>query len=332
MDWQSSPCSNRILPLAHSSQSHGPRFPLRRHFPFLTANVETCHRRSHKLAIISSIRGGAGVRVFSFFFPWLANRFCSIPGPPHPLSQIFLPTLRQFFHSQRPPCLRESRRAFGWLFNRSVESLGNRAIDGEAGASKCLSTGAGDQAVLHEGKNLKLFAHLTAETVINGVLGPFKQLRVPSRTVIERDCRDSPKHIVRSGTVVQIRRQSLPLWIVAAFGPVCPNENPLDRTGEAVIASELKLLHQRRKRIMFDGRSQRNARVHRDVPNGPAKAEPIDQIYGHGLVDRIDGHDFVVNPRVVHVPIGETDLAGVDTKCHDRRVVYHASRVSDWPE
>jgi len=30
------------------------------------------------------------------------------------------------------------------------------------------------QAVLHEGKNLKLFAHLTTETVLDCVFGPFK--------------------------------------------------------------------------------------------------------------------------------------------------------------
>jgi len=32
------------------------------------------------------------------------------------------------------------------------------------------------QAVLHESKNLELFAHLTAETVLDCVFCPFKQL------------------------------------------------------------------------------------------------------------------------------------------------------------
>src|ERR1700719_3697187 len=97
----------------------------------------------------------------------------------------------------------------------SVQALSNRAVDGEAGTPKWCSTRPGDQAVLHEGKNLELFAHLTAETVLDCVFCPLKQLGVPSWAVIQRDRRDSTQDIVGAVTICQIRRQALPLRIVA---------------------------------------------------------------------------------------------------------------------
>ena len=117
---------------------------------------------------------------------------------------------------KRPPS-RLGRRAFlGLMWRGSVESLGNRAVDGEAGTAKWFSTRAGDQTILHEGKKLKLFPHLSAETVLDGIFGPFKQLGIPSGAVIQRDRGDSSEDIVGAVTISQIRRQALPLRIVAA--------------------------------------------------------------------------------------------------------------------
>src|SRR6267142_551129 len=97
----------------------------------------------------------------------------------------------------------------------SVETLSNRAVDGEAGTPKWFSTRPSDQTVLHEGENLKLFAHLTTEAIRDCVFCPFKQLGIPRRAVIQRDCRDPAKDIVRAVTISQIRRQTLPLGVIA---------------------------------------------------------------------------------------------------------------------
>jgi hypothetical protein len=92
----------------------------------------------------------------------------------------------------------------------SVETLSNWAVDGEPGAPKWSPTRAGDQAVLHEGENLELLAHLAAKAVVDCVFCPLKQLRVPSWAVIQRDRRDSTEDVVGSGAISQIRRQALP--------------------------------------------------------------------------------------------------------------------------
>jgi len=56
----------------------------------------------------------------------------------------------------------------------SVESLNDRTIDREPGAPEWFASRAGDQAVLHEGKNLKFFAHLTPKTLVDGIRSPLK--------------------------------------------------------------------------------------------------------------------------------------------------------------
>src|SRR5580704_9800811 len=141
----------------------------------------------------------------------------------------------------------------------SVQPLSDRAVDGEAGAPKWYSARAGDQAVLHEGKNLELFAYLATEAVVDCVLCPFEELGVPSRAVIQRDRWNSTEDVVGAVTIRQIRRQALPLRIVAPsrLGAVRANENSLDRAGEAVIAAQMELRHQRSKGVVLDGRTQR---------------------------------------------------------------------------
>src|SRR5882724_1677434 len=87
---------------------------------------------------------------------------------------------------------------------RSVEALNDRTIDGEARAPEGFTTWTGDQAILHEGENLELFTYLTPEALVDGVLGPFEQLGVPVRAVIERDGWDPTQDIVRPKAVSQI--------------------------------------------------------------------------------------------------------------------------------
>jgi len=97
----------------------------------------------------------------------------------------------------------------------SVQALSDRAVDGETGAPKWYSARAGDQAVLHEGKNLELFAHLAAEAVVDCVLCPFEELGVPSRAVIKSDRWNSTEDVVGAMAICKIRRQTLPQRIVA---------------------------------------------------------------------------------------------------------------------
>src|ERR1700740_2959143 len=97
----------------------------------------------------------------------------------------------------------------------SVQALSDRAVDGEAGTLKCFTIWPSDQTVLHEGENLELFTYLTPEPLVDGILGPFEQLGIPVRAVIERDGWDSTQDVVRPKAVGQICRQTLPQWIVA---------------------------------------------------------------------------------------------------------------------
>src|SRR5258708_1404135 len=146
----------------------------------------------------------------------------------------------------------------------SVQAPNHRTVDGEAGTLKCFTTWPSDQTVLNEGENLELFTHLTPEPLVDGMLGPFEQLGIPVGAVIERDGWDSTQDVVRPKAVSQICRQTLPEWIVARawLGSVGADEDTLDRTGEAVVVTQYKLLHQRSERVVFNGCSQWNACVH----------------------------------------------------------------------
>src|SRR5260370_41447140 len=99
----------------------------------------------------------------------------------------------------------------------SVEALDNWAVDGETGTPKGYSTRPGDQAVLHKGKDLELFAHLAAEAGVDCVLCPFEELGVPSRAVIQRDRPVSTQDIGGAMAVSRIPRPRLSVVIV--FSP-----------------------------------------------------------------------------------------------------------------
>src|SRR5260370_37959339 len=128
---------------------------------------------------------------------------------------------------------------------RSVEALTDRAVDGETRAPEGFTTWPGDQTVPHEGENLELFTHLSPEPLVDSILGPFEQLRIPVRAVIERDCGNSPDHVIRSESIGQICRQTLPQWIVATdrLGSLGADEDTLDGTTEAVIVTQQDFLH-----------------------------------------------------------------------------------------
>src|SRR5256884_9392627 len=152
---------------------------------------------------------------------------------------------------------------------------------------------------------------------------PPRSTLFPYTTLFRSNRRDSTEHVVGTATISQIGRQTLLLRITASAGlcAVRGNENSFHRAGEAVIRAKMQLLHQGSESVVFDGRAQRNAGVHRDVPDRPAKTKSIDQIYGHRLSERINRRYFVVNLAVIDVSVGEIDLIGVHTESHDGRVV-----------
>ena len=66
-----------------------------------------------------------------------------------------------------------------------IEAFHDRAVNGEAGAPKWLSTGSGQELILHVGQNLELLTQLAPESVVNRILGPLEKICIPGRSVIE---------------------------------------------------------------------------------------------------------------------------------------------------
>jgi len=66
----------------------------------------------------------------------------------------------------------------------SIKTLNDRAVDGKAGAPKCLTARPRKELVLHEGENLEFFTQLPSETLVDGVLVLLVQIGVPRRAVI----------------------------------------------------------------------------------------------------------------------------------------------------
>ena len=92
---------------------------------------------------------------------------------------------------------------------RLIEPQNDRAVYGEARTTKGFTARACKELVLYKGEHLELLAQLTPETLVNGLLGPFVQVGVPRRAVIEGDCRDTPQDVVRPMAVRQVWRQTL---------------------------------------------------------------------------------------------------------------------------
>ena len=136
----------------------------------------------------------------------------------------------------------------------SIEPQNDRAVYGEAGATKGFTARGCKELVLHKGEHLELLTQLTAETLVDGVLSPFVQVGIPRRAVIEGDCRDTTQDVVRPMAVRQVCRQPLTQRVVAtaSLRSICRNEDSFDGAGEGVIAAQLELLHQRGIGVVFD--------------------------------------------------------------------------------
>src|SRR5690349_2655236 len=86
---------------------------------------------------------------------------------------------------------------------RSIEPLNDGTVDGKTRTAECFTTRARDEFVLHESENLELLAHLTPEPLVDGIGGPFEQLGIPVRAVIERDGWNPTQDVVRPEAVRQ---------------------------------------------------------------------------------------------------------------------------------
>jgi hypothetical protein len=79
------------------------------------------------------------------------------------------------------------------------QTLHDRAVHDESGGSKRCSAWPGQQPVFNEPENVKLLAELRAMPLRDCVLGPFKNVKIPQRAVVEGDRWDAPESVV--GTV-----------------------------------------------------------------------------------------------------------------------------------
>src|SRR6516165_597276 len=84
---------------------------------------------------------------------------------------------------------------------QSIKPLNNCTIDGEARASELSTARPRNQTILHEGQDLKFFAHLTSITLIDRVLRPLEQLGIPGWTVIQGICWYSADNIIGPETI-----------------------------------------------------------------------------------------------------------------------------------
>ena len=60
-----------------------------------------------------------------------------------------------------------------------IEAFHDRAVNGETSAAKRLSTGAGQEPILHVGEDLEFLTQLATEPMIDRILGPLKEIRIP---------------------------------------------------------------------------------------------------------------------------------------------------------
>ena len=120
-----------------------------------------------------------------------------------------------------------------------IESLNNRTVDREARASELSPVWTGYQAILNECQDLKFLPHLASKALVDCVLRPLEQLRVPRGAVVQRIGRYSADHIIGPETVGQVRRQTLPLRVCTVVGSVGRNKDALYRAGESVVAAQM---------------------------------------------------------------------------------------------
>src|SRR5439155_19887631 len=59
------------------------------------------------------------------------------------------------------------------------------------------------------------------------------------------------------------------------------------------------------------------------------KAEAVNQVDGHGHVQRIDRHHLIMHLRVIDVAVRGDDVVGVHTEGHDGGVIDRAAGIDD---
>src|SRR5690349_15487022 len=127
----------------------------------------------------------------------------------------------------------------------SIEALNNGAVDGEARAPEFPAVRAGDEAVLDEGEDLELLAHLASVAFADCVCRPFEQLGIPRRAVVQSIRWNASDDIIRPEAIGQIRRETLPLRIGAILRSVGRDKDTLDGAAEGVVTAQVDRRHQR---------------------------------------------------------------------------------------
>ena len=87
----------------------------------------------------------------------------------------------------------------------SIESLNNRTVDRETGASELSPVWTGNQTILDECQDLKFLPHLASKALVDCVLRQLEQLRIPRGAVIQRIRRYSADYVIGPETVGQVR-------------------------------------------------------------------------------------------------------------------------------
>ncbi len=134
------------------------------------------------------------------------------------------------------------------------QALNGRAIDDEPRRSKPRPSGPGQESAFNQTQNLKLLAQLGAVALRDRVRGPFIQVDIPQRAIVEGDRRNAAESVIRTVSIQEQGEESLPLRIVAGAlkRPVHPDEEALDSAGKAIVMPNGDVAQQRRVGIAFD--------------------------------------------------------------------------------
>src|SRR5258708_14511871 len=112
----------------------------------------------------------------------------------------------------------------------SVQPGSDAAHDYRAGTAKRRTIGSGYVTVSRELQNTKLLGQKTAIALVDCLISPFIEVRVPDRAVIGGNRGNAAKRIVRPMAVQQGSGQALTLWIGAAAirSTLGPTKDPLN--------------------------------------------------------------------------------------------------------
>src|ERR1700756_5967961 len=172
-----------------------------------------------------------------------------------------------------------------------IEPGGNAAYDYEAGTAVRRTTRPGDVSISRHLQNAKLLGQKTAIALIDCILGPLIDVRIPDGAVIGGNERNTAEGVVRSMPVQKRRTQALTLRILAtAFClAVRCDEEPLDTAGGDVIDPEHHFAQTWRVSGPLDRGGRRIACLRRDIQERVPKAIAVDQGEGDCPLRRING-------------------------------------------